>query len=185
MKLTVKQITELTLTGLLLLFCLWFSMEGYVADEKKGMLAVAGTLNTEDKADILAAENGERLDKVFEISAPEIDYQGGVCETGEIINIKRMFLVKNGGSDTWQPGDYESDFRLYILDITDSRGNTCMEEAEESTAEESEEINTLLTYREATGEVCFHKSGIYRIRVCVYGNGGRKTEKEVAIPVEV
>lgn len=188
MRKIIRLISSTVIVGVVVLTLIIFMFDGFTYNGKKGIYSTLGLIDTTENNDSHNHEAVELLSGGTDISigeVPEVRYVERAFETGETIYYKSMFQVKPSTSTEFIAGELESDFRIVLQNITDQYGNTLITDAETSDDELSDEVSTVLTYDDTTGEVYFYRSGIYRFIIKIYDVTGGYTIKTVQIPVEV
>lgn len=181
MKLPIKEITLLGVYSIIFIFIIgavfYFNFSG-----KSGMLSAVGEVyeaNTEQQP---VSQNGDRIDIVTAAAAPEIRYVNRTFRAGEEFPVRELFRVKTAGAADFVSAENEDGFSLSVQDIRDEAGNSFLAGAQED-EETSEELAAVI-FQRSTGKICFNRSGIYKLRVLVWGENGRTALGEIALPVE-
>lgn len=174
MRKVITIIGETVLAALIIVFLLNFIFHGAFFDK----VSKVPTKEQNDSNKHEIAKDDSITEKI------ELKYNGTIYTTDVETDMKSMFEVKVGDKD-FMPGNTENGFSLYIEDIQNQKGDSLMEQAEDSIVEGSDEITVPLSYNEESGKVTFYQSGIYKIVVRIYGENGGTVRKTVSIPVEV
>ena len=104
---------------------------------------------------------------------PEIKYNSGVKQVGDIVTFKELFLVNK-----------EDEFALYLIDITQS-GNSVLEFLSSEELEDMEEIPAPFVYDKEHDLLYIFGSGTYKVKIKIYGSSGAIEEYEFNLPVEI
>lgn len=181
MKLPIKEIVLLGVYGVILVFIigavLYYDFSG-----ENGMLHAAGDVYEANTEQQTISRNGDRISVVTAAAATEIRYVNRTFRAGEEFQVRELFEVKTAGADDFVSAVNEDGFSLSVQDIRDEAGNSFLSGAQED--EETSEELAAVTFQRSTGKICFNRSGIYKLRVLVWGENGRSVLGEVALPVE-
>ena len=113
---------------------------------------------------------------------PEVKYNAGAKQVGDCIRFKELFLVKREDG-SWVAGNTEDDYALYLIDITRT-GNSVLEYMSYEEIENMEEIPAAFVYDKENDLLYIYGSGIYTVKIKVYGNSGASKVFEFQLPVE-
>ncbi len=182
MKIAVREMIYLLFYSMIVLFVLRLVFFLDVSGER-GAIGMAGYIYREaDTEKTILCDSNSRIKEVQEIAAPKIRYRSRLFIAGEEFSLKELFEVKLSDSGEYVSAAVEQGFTFVVVDIRDSDGNSCMADFMEDGA--SEEVPWAVTYDRETGNACFNKSGMYVVRVLVWGENGRTASGEIQIPVE-
>jgi len=114
---------------------------------------------------------------------PEIVYNAGSQKIGTNTIFKELLSVKLKSGE-YVSGTKEEEFAIYLADITDEYGNTVLETLNTEEIEQLEEIPAPFVYNKEEDRLYFYSSGIYIIKIHVYGTNGEMEAKEFLLPIE-
>ena len=103
----------------------------------------------------------------------EVKYKAGVRYVGDCIKFRDLFEVKT-----------ENDLALYLMDITRS-GRSVLELLSSEDVEALEEIPAPFVYDKDQDLLYIFGSGIYTVKIKVYGSSGGTDIYEFQLPVEL
>ena len=181
MKLPIKEIIYLGVYAIIFIFIIG-AMFHFEFFGKSGMLSAVGEVYEANIEDETVSENKNRINDVTAAEAPQIRYVGRNYTQGETFLVNELFEVKTAEADHFVPATVESGFSLSVQDIRDQEGNSFLADSMEDN-ETAEELSAVM-YNRSTGTICFNQSGVFVIRVLVWGANGRTALGEITLPVE-
>lgn len=179
----IENVMEILLGGLLFIFALVIFFELSI-NNQSGAFSFIGSVAEEGSSTPVETESNKKLTEIQNTTSPEVFYSGAACTAGETVQLKGLFRVKIPGAAAPVNGLDETGFKLEVEEIRDTHGNSYAKEMDSSLSDYSDEVMTV-NYNAQTGEICFHKSGVYQVFMRVYGKNGRVSSVAVKIPVEV
>ena len=181
MKLPIREVTYLGVCAIVFIFIIGTIFYTQIRG-KEGMLSAAGEIYEAGKKEGTVSQNEERLTRVAGTETPKLRYVNRIYKSGEKFLVKELFEVKIAGANDFVSAVNEEGFSVSVQDIRDEKGNSLLADAWVD-EEASEELASVI-YDKGAGTICFHKSGIFTIRVLVWGENGRTVFGEIALPVE-
>lgn len=181
MRFSIKEIVYLGVYSIIFIFIIgavfYLNISG-----KTGMLETVGQVYEANTEKQMISENKDRINVVAAAEAPEIRYINRSFTEGETFFVNELFEVKPAGASEFVSAATENGCSISVQDIRDKDGNSYMAGSLRDDGI-SEELSAV-TFDKSTGAVCFHQSGIFIIRVLVWGENGRTVLGEISLPVE-